>query len=228
MKTKRIETHIPGLDNLIEQGFPQGSSILLSGTAGTGKTIFSLQYLYNGATQEKDKCIYFTFEEKRQSLIDQAKQFNWDLEKLEKSKKLKIISMGVDNINKEYIDEIFEIIKNFKPKRVVIDSINTLAFLTSSDDTTNLEYATKKFIYYFLAKFKSLTDITSIFISQKNTELSNTIAEYICDGVIKIEYESLGGDYSRHLSIQKMRKTKNDEDIHPLEISEKGITVHNM
>ena len=46
--------------------------------------------------------------------------------------------------------------------------------------------------------------------------------------MINIEYESLGGDFSRQLTIKKMRKTKNDEDLHPMEISNKGIIIHNL
>ncbi|HIP74098.1 MAG TPA: ATPase, partial [Euryarchaeota archaeon] len=46
---RRVPTGIPGLDNLIQGGFPSGSTILLSGGAGTGKTIFALQYIYSGA-----------------------------------------------------------------------------------------------------------------------------------------------------------------------------------
>lgn len=225
---KRIKTDIKGFDELIEGGFPQGSTILLSGSAGTGKTIFSIEYLYNAIKNNKEKCIYFTFEEKKKSLIEQAKQFNWDLEKFEKGRKLKIVSIGIESITKEYIDEVFEIINNFNPTRIVIDSISTLSFLATQNYDINSKHAIRKFIYYFLAKFKEKDNITSIFISQKDIKLSNTIAEYLCDGVVSIEYESLGGEFSRNLTVKKMRKTKNNEDLHPLEISKDGIIVHSL
>ena len=225
---KRIKTHIPGFDELIENGLPQGSTILVSGIAGTGKTILSLEYLYNGATRDNHRCLYFTFEEKKKALIEQAGQFGWDLEKLEKNQKLKIISMGTENIDMDYVEQILEIIKTFKPQRTVIDSINTLAYLATCDELAPCEHNIKKFIYYFLAKFKQIEDLTSIFISQKDNKTSNTIAEYICDGIINIDYESMGGDFSRTMTIRKMRRTKNNEDLHPLEISKEGIRVHNI
>ena len=229
MVEDRIKTGIKGFDNLIEGGFPKGSNILLSGGPGTGKTIFSIQYLYNGIINDKEIGIYFSFEEKRNSIITQAKQFGLDLEKLEKQGKLKIIDLGTDEISKTTIGDILEIIKNFKAKRVVIDSITTISYLSPENEFHNVsEYAVKKFIYSFITRFKEIEDLTTIFISQRDEVLSNRISEYICDGIIKVEYESLGGDYSRNLTISKMRKTKNNEDLHPLQICDKGIVIHNL
>jgi len=224
---ERVKTYIKGFDELIEGGFPIGSNILLSGEEGCGKTIFSIQILYNAVVKNNENCIYFTFEEKKNSLIKQAKQFSWDLEKLEKINKLKIISIGTSNINKNTIDEMIEIIKNNKSKRVVIDSITTLAYLTPNNCDIN-EYVVKKFLYSFISKFKEIENLTTIFISQKDEKISNDIFKYLCDGVINIKYDSLGCDFSRNLIIKKMRKTKNNCDIHPLEINERGIEIYNL
>lgn len=231
VKSNRIKTHIKGFDNLVQGGFPSGSNILITGTPGTGKTIFSLQYLYNGAVKEKEKGIYFTFEEKKESLITQAKQFGWDLVKLEKQKKIRIISIGIEDISKSTVSEILEIIKDTKSTRIVIDSITTLSYITpeAGDNIGVNEYSAKRFLYSFLTRLTEIKDLTSLIVSQKDETVSNTIAEYICDGVLNIDYESLGGDYSRNLTIPKMRQTKNDEDLHPLEISSKdGVIVHNL
>lgn len=62
---ERVATGIKGFDNLIEGGFPKGSAILLSGTPATGKTIFALEYLVNGARKFNERGLYVTFEEKR-------------------------------------------------------------------------------------------------------------------------------------------------------------------
>lgn len=226
---KRIKTNIKGFDKLIQGGFPEGANILITGTPGTGKTIFSLEYLYNGATKENENGIYITFEEKREALIKQANQFGWDLEKLEKKGKIKIIAIGTDDISKNTVNEILEIVKNTKAKRVVIDSITTLSFITPDIQGISInQYAIKRFLYSFLTSFKEIDDLTTIFISQKDEKVSNIPSEYLCDGVIDIEYESLGGDYSRNLTIKKMRQTKNDEDLHPMEISKEGIIIHNL
>ncbi len=229
-KNQRTKTNIPGFDKLVEGGFPISSNILISGGPGTGKTIFSLEYLYNGATKENEKGIYFSFEEKKDSLLEQAAQFGWDFQKLEKSKKVRIISIGTEDISKNTINEMIEIIENTGSKRIVIDSITTLSFITPENSKSGHvdNYSIKKFLYSFLTKFKEIPELTSIIVSQEGEKISDRIAQYLCDGVIKIEYESLGGDYSRNLVIKKMRKTKNNEDLHPMEINNKGIVIHDL
>jgi len=222
---KRIKTGIKGFDKLIEGGFPHNSNILISGEAGTGKSIFSIEYLINGA-KNNEYGIYFTFEEKKNSIIEQAKQFNYDLEQLEINNKLKIISIGTQDISKTLIEDMIEIIINLKAKRVVIDSITTMSYLVSQTEISEL--IIKNLIFKFLTKLREITNLTSLIISQQNEQTINNLCEYLCDGVIKIEHESLGENYDRHLFIKKMRRTNNCHDIHPLEISKIGIQIHNL
>src|SRR3990167_5126073 len=95
---ERVPTGIEGFDELIQGGFPKGSSILYTGTPGTGKSIFGMQFLYNGAQKYKEKGLYITFEETAQELKDQASMFDWDFNKFEKDGKVKIIAIPARNI----------------------------------------------------------------------------------------------------------------------------------
>ena len=229
-KIKRTKSHIIGFDKLIDGGIPESSKILLFGEAGVGKTIFSLEFLYNGAKYENETGIYFTFEEKRNSLIEQAKQLGWDFEKYERENKIKIIAINDETITKYTIEDMIEIINKTKVKRCIIDSITTLSYLfpENSNNNTN-EYQIKKFIYSFISKFNQIKGLTTIFISQKDEQLTNSIVKYLYDGIIEMEHESLGGEYPRTLKIKKMRKVKNNENLHPFEIqNKKGIIIHNL
>lgn len=222
----RVNSNIDGFDNLVEGGFPIGSNILVTGTPGSGKTIFSLQYIVNGA-MDGEFGIYFTFEEKKEALFLQANQFGWDLEKLEKKGKLKIVSIGTDDIGENTIGEIVEIITSLKAKRVVVDSVTTLSYLFG-DIFTSRKMDSTKFMYSFITGFSNLKNITTLFISQKDSD-SSRVSEYICDGILNFDSESLGGSYSRNLSVKKMRSTKNDDDLHPFEILDgEGIKIHNF
>lgn len=225
---ERIKTYIKGFDELIEDGFPKNSIVVIRGNAGTGKTIFSTEFIFNGAKYSNEVGVYFTFEQKKKSLFEQAKQFGWNLEKEEKRNKLKVISIGLEEINKGIVDELIEIVTKLKAKRVVIDSINTLSFLSPSDNLGNSENKVKKFLYYFITKFKEVEDLTMLLISQKNQDIADSLIKNLSDGIINLNYESLGGEYSRSLNISKMRKTKNNEDTHSVEISNQGIIIHNL
>jgi len=83
---KFIKTGVTGFDNLITRGIPRGSSVLLCGGAGTGKTIFGLQTL-NYAANNGEKCLYMSFEESEDRLREHMKDFGWNAAKLEKEGK---------------------------------------------------------------------------------------------------------------------------------------------
>ncbi|MCH7500542.1 MAG: hypothetical protein IH886_11130, partial [Nitrospinae bacterium] len=83
----------------------------------------------------------------------------------------------------------------------------------------------------FVDKLRELSYTTSLLISQPANPESlsgDAISEFTCDGVVHVVFESMGGEFSRNLLIRKMRQTKNDEDIHPLEISKTGLIVHTL
>lgn len=228
----KTKTGIIGFDELIGGGFPKGRNILVSGTPGTGKTIFALQYLYNGASKFNEKGLFVTFEENAENLRIQAKIFGWDLDKLEKSGKIKILDIPARDIKESTARDILRIVKENNYARLVIDSLSALAINTPNtfgmvSDVT--EIFIKRFMYHFINDLSS-SEATSLLISQANEgQLSSCgVAEFICDGIIHIKYESLGGAYSRHLVVRKMRQVNNDEDIHPVEIGTEGITVHNL
>lgn len=246
----RCKTGIKGFDELIQGGFPINSTILYTGTPGTGKTIFGLEFLYNGCTQFGEKGLYVTFEESKEQIIQQGKQFGWDLEDIEKKKMLKIISIPAREISKKTSQIIIDLCNNEKIKRLVVDSLSTLSInapifsvaenLSISEVVNQNTYLSppvvgdlmvKRFVYSFIDDLRNLKT-TTLLISENSTHSEfmsrDTISEFLCDGVIVVNFESLGGAYSRSLIVRKMRQTKNDEDIHPLEISRKGLIVHSI
>ncbi len=249
-KSERTPTGIPGFDELIQGGFPKNSSSLIAGSAGTGKTIFSLQYLTNGIEKYGEKGLFVTFEQKADAVRKQAAQFGWDLEKYEKAGKLKIMAIKIDHITDRTIHDIRIIVTKENIKRLVIDSLSTLvvnaplqtrlsdiALKEMLADKITLtqpimgDYIIKRFVYNFIDNLRGL-DCTTLLIGETSGQdgfiTRDTVSEFVCDGVIVINFETLGGDFSRTLSIRKMRHTKNNEDAHPLEISKNGIVIHKM
>jgi circadian clock protein KaiC len=248
---ERVKTGIRGFDELVQGGIPKGNTILLTGTPGTGKTIFGLEFLCNGAVQFKEKGLYVSFEQNTNSLIDQASSFGWDLESLIKKGQLEIIYIPISEIDKRTSSKILEKIAKEKIKRLVIDSISTLSvnapiygFMT---DQTLIDvekrrsflsppiigdFIVKRFIYSFIDELHAANACTTLMISEsaeKSEYLSrDTVSEFISDGVVLFTFESMGGEFSRSLVVRKMRNTKNDEDVHPLEISGKGLVVHSI
>lgn len=248
---ERVSTGIKGFDNLVQGGFPRGSTILYCGSPGTGKTIFALEYAYRGAKEFNEKSLYVTFEQKREELVEQASQFGWNIEELEHNHLLRIVSIPAKQLNYDTSAEIVKMALDDGFKRVVIDSLSTLTInapiyadqgASSVKDVVGDKVffsppiigdtLTKRFIYNFIDNIKRVDHITTLMVGEapdKGDFISrDSISEFICDGVILVTFESMGGEFSRSLIVRKMRNTKNDEDIHPLEISAEGMVVHNI
>ncbi len=226
------KTGIKGFDRLINSGFPKGSSILISGTPGSGKTIFGLEYVFRGITEFDENGLFVTFEEKRDNLLRQASQFGWDLARLETENRLFLTCIPSDSIDRSTIEFILNTIRENNIQRVIIDSLSTLSIITPvlSSYSNIGDIAIKRFVYEFIYKL-SASGATSLFISHIPHDGAfsvDGVSEFLCDGLITIKFQPLGGDFSRVLAIQKMRTVKNDEDLHPLEISENGIVIHDL
>jgi circadian clock protein KaiC len=239
----RVKTGVVGLDALVEGGFPKGSVVLLSGSPGTGKTIFALQFLVEGC-KNGEKGFYISFEENRQSIIDQARQFGWDLEKYEKAGKLKIQCFNmprthVVNVNADMENSA----KSFKPDRLVIDSLSVLLVYLEMNSRVELasqsgmkidmasgmiseEAATRASVLSTIGNIRSW-DATALLTAEMpenaNYLSRDTISSFVCDAVIKLSLsESLG---TRNLDIKKMRSTKHIALKSTFEFTDTGIAL---
>ncbi|MBI5224257.1 AAA family ATPase [Candidatus Micrarchaeota archaeon] len=219
----RIKSGVPGLDDLIEGGFPESSSILVSGGPGCGKSILCMQFLYNGAKLYGEKGAYITLEEGAHNLWWNMQRFKWDLLPLEKENMLKIYKFEPSIAMKDDIEgqtkRILEKAKEMGAKRLVIDSIT--AFSLWLGDVTKIRLA----MYYLIEELRKM-DVTTILTcetSGKKDELSRFgVEEFLTDGVIMMYF------FPPHRSIfvRKMRGTANDKAVHPFEISDRGIEVN--
>lgn len=252
MPIERTKTGIKGLDELIEGGFPTGNTILVTGTPGTGKTIFGLEYVYNGVTKFKERSLYVSFEQPVKMLVQQAKQFGWDLESLMEKGAFQVDYIPIKDLKPDTADMLVKKIQKEKIRRLVVDSISTLAInapiYMSVKDISLVDIMkgqsffsppilgdliVKRFIYNFVDALHIMDHTCTTLLLSESAERGeylsrDTVSEFIVDGVILITFESMGGAFSRSLSVRKMRHTKNDEDVHPLEISSKGLVVHKL
>ncbi len=122
---ERIKTGIPGFDELIQGGIPKGFNVLVTGPPGAGKSIFSMQYLYNGALAG-DPGLYLSLDSPKKNMIEQASQFGWDFEKLENENLISFFSIPPDRTRLNLFDMIEDIVAQTKAKRLAFDSLATL------------------------------------------------------------------------------------------------------
>jgi KaiC/GvpD/RAD55 family RecA-like ATPase len=121
---ERVATGIKGFDQLVEGGFPKRSSILITGPPGSGKSIFSMQYLYNGA-MNGENGVYVYMDSALDILKIQAKQFGMDFEKLEQEGKVIFIHVPLTKRKFDLFYNIEDAVKKIGAKRLVFDSLPT-------------------------------------------------------------------------------------------------------
>ncbi|MEM2972142.1 MAG: ATPase domain-containing protein [Candidatus Bathyarchaeia archaeon] len=220
---KRVPTGIDGLDDLIEGGFPEGSVILLAGGAGSGKTIFSTQFIYNGAVQYGEKGVYVTFEEDAKTLKRNMLNFGFDLEKLEREGLIKVIDLEVlkgEGLNTN-IECILNAIDELDAKRLVIDSLT--AFLASCPE--KLEYRIIMHLIYKILKTRDCTTIMTCSVPLGAKTLGLGIEEFIADSLIFLENIVSDLELKTRLLIHKMRGTNHSKRYHNVLMTEKGIQI---
>jgi circadian clock protein KaiC len=233
MATNRVSSGINGLDELIEGGFPEGNNVLITGSPGTGKSIVGLQFIVSGALNG-EPGIYLTVEEGRNGIISQAKQFGWDLERLEKEKKIVL-----NNIEEYDIDSILDTlekeVKRLNAKRVVVDSLSMMGlFARDLDQVTKVvkrkdllhisgRELTRTQIVGMLRKLCAL-GTTNLIISE-GQEPADKIAEFAADSVIRVQMKPVGKELHRLITVEKMRGTKIDALPHKFDFTSNGIKI---
>jgi KaiC/GvpD/RAD55 family RecA-like ATPase len=218
----KIATGIVGLDKLIGNGYEQGSINLVTGKTGTGKSIFSMQFLIAGAKM-KEKGLFVTTEESGDYLKKQAESIGWDIASLEKQGYLKIMPFEPFDID-TLMTKIADAARLFGAKRVVIDSLSMFELYIDEP------FKIRKAIFKFLEKLKEMeiTTIVTAEIPEDSNNLSRSgVVEFLVDSVIVLQYLSIA-KYKRSLMIRKMRTSRHSMDIHPFEIGPSGIEIKSV
>ncbi|MEM2281917.1 MAG: ATPase domain-containing protein, partial [Candidatus Bathyarchaeia archaeon] len=129
MSGRFISTGVEGLDAVLGGGFPRDSLIILAGNPGTGKTVFSAQFLYRGAVDYNEKGLYVSFAESRETFFENMRGFGFDFEKLERDGKFRFLDLLT--VKEQAVPSILSIILDeagrAEAKRLVLDSFSAMA-----------------------------------------------------------------------------------------------------
>ena len=90
----KLSTAIPGFDAISYGGLPAGRSTLIAGTSGSAKTIFAIQYLYQGIKACGETGVFVTFEETPADIVRNVASFGWDLTQCEREQKLAFVDLS--------------------------------------------------------------------------------------------------------------------------------------
>ena len=232
---RKVKTGIPGMDEVLHGGIPERNVVLLSGGPGTGKSIFSQQFLWNGF-QMGEPGIYVTLEEHPVQVRENMAQFGWDLRKYEDEGLFAMVDAFTSGIGKskeyekyivhdltdirEFVDVLRTAVKDIDAKRVVIDSVTTL-YINKP--------AMARGVVMQLKRVLAGLGVTSILVSQISVGergFGGPGVEHGVDGIIRLDLDEIDGELKRSLIVWKMRGTSHSMRRHPFEITDEGIIVY--
>ncbi len=219
--TERISSGIERLDNMLYgRGYYRGSSILVSGTAGTGKTSFAAHFV-DAACRRGERSLYFAFEESPSQISRNMSSIGIDFNSCVNKGLLEIHSSRPMAHGLEmHLLEMRKIIDNFQPKVVVIDPISNLTNVGTESDV--------KFMLTRLIDYLKTEGITTFCISLMDREEEGQSAmgiSSLMDTWIRLRMFEDGGERNRGMSIVKSRGMAHSNQIREFLITDQGIKL---
>jgi circadian clock protein KaiC len=223
---KKVSTGIPSLDKMFrgKPGYTKGSTILVSGTAGTGKTSLAAAFAL-ASCKRGERCIFLSYEESAGQLTQNMRSIGIDFEPWVKKGLLKIVAVRPSFFGLEmHLLDLYKLVDSFKPATVVIDPLTSLI---GEGDSREIRSMITRMID--LLKSNAITTFfTSLVSSTQKPDTSGEIgvSSLIDTWIIVRELEEDAGKKRiRGLFIVKSRGTGHESDVHKLVLSDDGISI---
>jgi circadian clock protein KaiC len=222
VSSERISSGIAGLDRMLGgQGYFRGSTILLSGTAGTGKSSVAA-HLADATCRRGERCLYFSFEESPAQILRNMRSINLKLEPHVRKGVLKFHSTRPTVHGLEmHLVRMHKLIEEFEPSVVIVDPVSNLQSAGNLEDSTNMlirlvDFLRKKHITAFMISLSSGGRF------QESTEegLSSMVDTWLLLRDIEV-----GGERNRLLYVLKSRGMAHSNQVREFLITHKGINL---
>jgi circadian clock protein KaiC len=220
---ERISTGVPELDQMLGgKGFYRGSTILLSGSAGTGKSSMAA-HLANASCKRGERCLYFSFEESQSQVIRNMKSISVNLEPHVRSGLFRFHATRPTVHGLEmHLVMMHKMIEEFKPSVVILDPVSNMQNAGTLDDSTNMlirlvDFLRKKKITGFMV---SLTTAGS-----KSQETTEEGLSSLVDTWLLLRDIELGGERNRLMYVLKSRGMAHSNQVREFLITSKGVKL---
>jgi KaiC domain protein len=227
MSNERVKVGIPGLDDMLGGGLIPGSITCIIGTFGTGKTTFSLEFVWEGL-KKNETIIYISLEEREERIISYMKLKGWEVTPYI-NKSLFLIKLDPTDFNlanNRIKNELPKLIEEKKASRVVIDPISLFEDLFNTDSERRRE------MYRFI---EGLRDRKCTIMMTSETDRNNPFSsrhgliEYLSDTVILLRYvrpSEISVDVHLALEVVKMRMSSHSREIKPYDLKQDQVEVY--
>ena len=223
--TKRLSIGIPELDEMLGGGIPEGDSLLIAGSSGTGKSLLATQFIAAGI-REGQPGIVAVFEERPEEYAARASGFGLHLDKAIEEGSLKIIYLRpLDLSVDETMQEILDAIKKTGAKRLVIDSLAGFEMALAPGFRADFRESLYRMIFSLTGI--GVTILSTVEMEESFTELlfSSYSISFLTDDIIRLRYVEIDGQLCKVLMVVKMRRGAHSKDIRQYDISSQGVVL---
>jgi circadian clock protein KaiC len=221
----RLSTGVAELDKMLGGGIPEGDSVLLAGSSGTGKSVLATQFLAEGIKQG-ESVIAAVFEERPNEYAHRAGSLGLDLETPQTDGKLEIIYLRpLDLSVDETMHDILAAVKRIGAKRLVIDSLAGFEMALAPGFRTDF----RESLYRMISAVTGVgvTIVSTVEVEESFTKLlfSSYSISFLTDDIIRFRYVEIDGQLRRIMVVIKMRGSGHSKEIREYEITQKGIVI---
>jgi circadian clock protein KaiC len=219
---ERVSSGHEGLDEMLGgAGFYRGSTVLVSGSAGTGKTSVAAQFV-SAACARGERCLYVLFEESPRQLIRNMASVGIDLQRAYEQGLLQFHADRPTGTGLEtHLAEISTSVMQFSPQNVVVDPVTNLVAVGSSLEVEGM-------LTRLIDHLKSVA-VTALFTSLTPGSAaapdSGSVVSSLMDCWIRLWQVERGGAYQRHISVLKSRGMAHSRRVYRFEITEHGMKL---
>ncbi len=218
----RVASGSRELDIMCGGGFYRDSVVLVSGATGTGKTLMVTEFIA-GRVNNEERCLLFAFEESREQFFRNAAGWGVDLRSMEDAGYLKVVCEYPEVSGlEERLVKMREIMDDFKPHRVAIDSLSAL-------ERVSTQKSFREFVLAITSYLKQM-GTTGLMTSTAPTLLGGeSVTEAhistLTDSIILLRYVEIYGEMRRALTVLKMRGSQHDKNIREFTIDGQGMHI---
>jgi circadian clock protein KaiC len=221
----RLRIGIPELDEMMGGGIPEGDSLLIAGSSGTGKSLLATQFIAEGI-RRKEPGIVAVFEERPEEYTGRAGNFGLELEAAVHDGLLKVMYLRpLDLSVDETMHEILDSIRTMRAKRLVIDSLAGFEMALSPGFRTDFRESLYRMIFSLTGI--GVTILSTLELDESFTELpfSTFAISFLTDDIIRLRYVEIDGQLRKILMVVKMRGGNHSKDIREYEITSQGVVM---
>ena len=223
--SKRLRTGVPGLDEMMGGGIPEGDVLMLTGPAGSGKTTFATQFVAQGLS-EGGSCVVAVFEEFPEAYLARAKTLPIDFGKMIKADRLAVIYLRpLDLSVDEMLAEIFSAVRRVGATRVVIDSLSGFEIALAPTFRTDFRESLYRLVGALTATGVTIMMTAEVIEAFPDGRFTSERVSFVTDDIVVQRYVEIEGHLRTVLAVVKMRGSEHATDFRAYDLTSTGAVM---